>query len=69
MKNKFSELNKFRESDKSGKHELESILKSFISHVSCWCCGSILIFVVGLNPFTVMTNNFVTEFAEFSENI
>ena len=25
--------------------------------------------VAGLNPFTVMTNNFVTEFAEFSENI
>ena len=25
--------------------------------------------VLGLNPFTVMTNIFITEFAEFSENI
>ena len=25
--------------------------------------------VAGLSPFTVMTNIFVTEFAEFSENI
>ena len=25
--------------------------------------------VAGLRPFTVMTNTFVTEFAEFSENI
>ena len=25
--------------------------------------------VAGVNPFTVMTNIFVTEFAEFSENI
>ena len=25
--------------------------------------------VAGLNPFTVMTNSFVTEFSKFSENI
>ena len=29
----------FRESDKSLKHEFESIKSSCFSHVSCWCCG------------------------------
>ena len=42
-------------------------------HVSCWCCSSILVShtrggcVAGSNPFTIMTNIFVTEFSEFSE--
>ena len=50
-------------------------LKILSLHVSCLCCGSILVSytrggcVAGSNPFTVMTNFFVTEFAEFSENI
>ena len=45
------------------------------SHVSCWHCGSILVSytrgscMAGSNPFTVMTNIFVIEFNEFSENI
>ena len=34
----FSEFREFRESDKSLKHELGCP----VSHVSCWCCGSIL---------------------------
>ena len=32
----------FSESDRLLKHELESVQRSCISHVSCWCCGSIL---------------------------
>ena len=43
MDQKFSELNKFRESDKSLKHELDSVLISFLLPVSCWRCGSILV--------------------------
>ena len=35
---KFSEFSKFRESDKSLKHEL-----GCLSHVLCWHCGSILV--------------------------
>ena len=75
MAQEFSEFSEFRESDKSLKHELGSISSSFLSHVSCWHCGSILVsysrrgWVAGLSPFTVMTNIFVTEFSEFSENI
>ena len=48
-------------------------LKILSLHVSCWHCGSLLVShtrggcVVGLSPFTVMTNIFVTEFREFSE--
>ena len=43
--------------------------------VSCWHCGSIPVsyirggWVVGLSPFTVMTDIFVTEFSEFSGKI
>ena len=50
-------------------------LKILSLHMSCWHCGSILVphtrggYVAGSSPFTVMTNIFVTEFTEFSENI
>ena len=62
----------FTEYDKSPKHELGSIYKSGLSHVSCWHCGSILVsytrgdWVADSSPFTciVMTNIFVTEFSE-----
>ena len=62
----------FRESDKSMKHELRSIQRPCLSHMSCWCCASILVSytrLAGSSPFTVMTNRsiFVTEFSEFSE--
>ena len=72
MEQKFNEFNEIKESDKSMKHELESIERSFVSHVSCWHCGSISVYCTRgsrLEPFTVMTNIFVTEFAEFIENI
>ena len=71
MEQKFNEFNEIKESDKSMKHELESIERSFVSHVSCWHCGSISVSYRDsrLEPFTVMTNIFVTEFAEFIENI
>ena len=58
---------------KSLKHELGSVKRSCISHVSCWHCGSILFshtrggYVAGSSPFTVMTNIFATEFSKFSE--
>ena len=58
------EFTEFGKSDKSLKHELGSILRSCLSHVSCWCCGSILVsytrggWVAGSNPFTIMTNIF-----------
>ena len=45
-------------------------LKILSLHVSCWCCGSILVSltrpgrVAGSSSFTVMTNIFVTEFSE-----
>ena len=56
MEQEFSE---FRESDKS----LSMNWAQFKDHVLCrrWVAGS--------NSFIVMTNIFVTEFAEFSENI
>ena len=63
MEQGFTEFSKFRDSDKSLKHELGSILRSCVSRVSCWCCGSILLsytrggWVAGLSPFAVMTNN------------
>ena len=37
------DFTEFRESDKSLKHELGSIWRSCLSHVSCWHCGSILV--------------------------
>ena len=75
MQQEFTEFSEFMESDKLLKHELGSVLRSCLSHVSCWHCGSIMVsytrggWVGGLNPFTLMTNIFVTEFSEFSENI
>ena len=64
MEVKFCE---FRKSDKSLKHELESIYRSCLSHLSYWCCDSTLIsYIRGdrFEPFIVMTNIFVTEFAK-----
>ena len=42
MEQEFNEFSTFRVSDKSLKHELESISSSCFLHVSCCCCGSIL---------------------------
>ena len=56
------EFSKFRESDKSLKHKLES---SGTVLASC----SLTQEVPGSSPFTAMTNIFVTEFLEFSEII
>ena len=39
----FSDLNKFRESGKSLKHELGFIWRSCLSSVTWWRCGSILV--------------------------
>ena len=51
-------------------------LAQFKDHVFHVCLASAVVAfrlltqdVVGLNPFTVMTNILVTEFVEFSENI
>ena len=41
IERKFSGFREFRESDKSMKHELSSIWRSVLSHVSCWHCGHI----------------------------
>ena len=40
MEKEFSECS---ESDQSLNHELGSISRSCLSHVSCWRCGSILV--------------------------
>ena len=49
----------FRKSDKSLKHELDSI-KDLVSHMSCWCCGSIFLVFntrgTGWSPFNANTN-------------
>ena len=67
---KFSELCKFRESDRLMKHVLGSIYVSHIclagAVVTSW---SLTQEVVGSNPFTVMTDILVIEFSEFNENI
>ena len=42
MSRTFTEFSEFRESDKSLEHELGSIQRSCLSHVSCWHCGNIL---------------------------
>ena len=70
MEQEYTEFSEFREFDKSVKHELGSIERSCLSHMSCWRCGSILVshtrvgWVVGPSPFTVMTNIFVSEYLE-----
>ena len=64
MEQEFSEFSKFREFDKLLKHKLGSIKRSYLSHVSCWHCGSILVLrtrVARLKSSTVMTNIFVTK--------
>ena len=40
MEQMFSVFRAFKESDKSLKHELESIQIFCLSHMSCWCYGS-----------------------------
>ena len=75
MEQEFTEFSKFRNSHKSLKHAFGSILKSYLSHVSCWCRDSILVshtrggWVAGSSLLTIMTNIFVPEFSAFSENI
>ena len=69
----FSEFSEFRESDKSLKHELIGVNLKTMSYmclaVTVVASWSLAKEVADSNPFTVMTNIFVTEFAEFSENI
>ena len=63
MEKEFSEFSKFREFDKSLKHELGSIKRSYLSHVSCWHCGSILVLRTRIARFkssSVMTNIFLS---------
>ena len=57
MEEKFSEFSEFRESDKPLKNELSLTF----AVVASW---SLTQEVAGFNPFTVMTNIFVTEFSE-----
>ena len=59
----FAEFSEFRITDKSLKHELGSILRSCLSHVSCWHCGSMLVSYTRGGSVAF----FVTEFTEFSE--
>ena len=74
MAEKFNEFSEFKESDKSRKHDLElTQFDDSVSHmrlvravVASW---SLTHEVAGLNPFTIMITIFVTEFAEFNENI
>ena len=42
-------------------------LKDPVSHMCL--AGAVVQEIAGSNPFTVMTNIFVTEFSEFKENI
>ena len=53
----FNEFSKFKESDKPLKHELSSIQRSCLSHVSCWCCGSILVSYTGCSRFETFYTN------------
>ena len=64
MEQEFTDISEFRDSDISLKHEL-----GYLSCVSCWCFGSILVSNTRcgrFEPFTVVTNSFV---AEFGKNI
>ena len=57
-------------SDKSLKHELASIYRSYLSHMCCWCCDSILVcYARGgrFEPFYCNVKYFVTEITTFSE--
>ena len=71
--NEFSKFGgKFREFDKSLKHGLSQ----FQDPVSHMCLAGTVVAslsltqeMAGSNPFTIMTNMFVTEFSEFKENI
>ena len=72
------EFTEFSKSDKLLKQELGSVQRSCLSHVSCWCCGNILLsytrggWMASSTPFNVMTNIFVIEFIDsvktFREN-
>ena len=64
VKQKFSEFNEFRESDKSLKHELGSIKDP----VSYMCLAGAVVASWSLTQEVAgLINIFVTEFAEFSE--
>ena len=71
MEQEFSEFSEFREL----MNHWSMNCSQFKDYVPCWHCGSILVLnirggcVAGLSHFAIMTNIFVTEFAEFSENI
>ena len=72
MEQEFGEFSEFRESDKYRSIN-RSQFKDPVSHL-CFAGAvvasqSLTQEVAGSNPFTVMTNAFVNEFAEFSENI
>ena len=67
MEQEFTEFSEFEESDKSLKQWIGLNLKIMSLTVSCWHCGSILVsYTRGgcFEPFTLMTNIFVTEFSE-----
>ena len=58
--------------DKSLKHILGSLLRSHLSHVSFWHCGSILVYYKRCGKFEHFYCNdkyFVSEFCEFNDNI
>ena len=63
-----SDFSKFRESNKSLTHEFDPVshMCLAVTVVASW---SLIQEVPGSNPFTVMINIVVTEFAEFSENL
>ena len=73
MEQKFSGFNEIKESDKSVKHEMGSIeiycLLTVCLVGTVVTSRSISQEVAGSSPFTVVKNIFVTEFAEFIENI
>ena len=72
MEQEISEFSEFMKSNKSLKHELDSISRTCLSHVSCWHCGRILVSKATGGRFESFYCNdkyFVTEFSKFNENI
>ena len=63
----------FSESDKSLRHELKSIKRSCLSHMSCWPYSSILVSNTKewrvKTLFAVVTNIFVIDFSELNVSI
>ena len=68
MEQEFTEFSEFRKSDKSLKLELGPVSHMCLvgAMAASW---SLAQEIAGLNPFSVMTLNFVIELSEFSENI